>query len=98
MPAKGQRKPKKDWKDYVDIVCENLTAKKGTISACKAAGIGFSTHYDWIERFPQYAKRIKKAELSGAKFGKEYAIQAIFAAMSKSWQSAASWLERKYPD
>lgn len=73
-------------------------------TAAAIAGIDESTYYRWIERgkqaksgkYCEFYKSIKKAE----EFAKAYYLQQIreAAESGKSWQAAAWYLERKYPD
>ena len=80
------------------IMCEALRKNKGRVSACKEAGIEYTSFLRWMDRYAKFANAIKKAELEALDNGKEYAIAAIFRAMGQNWTAAAWWLERKFPD
>jgi hypothetical protein len=51
-----------------------------------------------MERKPEFAEAIKRAEDEGNKFRTEYAVASILKAMDKNWTAGAWWLERTSPD
>lgn len=66
--------------------------------ACAACGIGVSTHYDWMQQIPEYSDAIKKAVSECARVRREGAVACIMRTIEGgTWQAAAWWLERNYP-
>ena len=70
-------------------------------TAAEAAGIGKSTHYEWMEKgeqgiepYAEYADAIKKAEA----IAESNAVKVIKAASLENWTAGAWYLERKFPD
>jgi transposase len=71
--------------------------------ACAAVGIGKTTFYRWLERgekaetgvYRDFWNAVKKAE---AESESKYVGVIRDAANSGTWQAAAWWLERRYPD
>jgi len=70
-------------------------------TAAEAAGIGKSTHYQWIEKgeqglkpYAEYAEAIKRAEAEA----EMNAVKVIQAASRENWTAGAWYLERKFPD
>jgi len=70
-------------------------------TAAEAAGIGKSTHYQWMEKgeqgiepYAEYADAIKKAEA----IAESNAVKIIQAAARENWTAGAWYLERKFPD
>ncbi|MDA8087028.1 MAG: hypothetical protein M0Z75_10055 [Nitrospiraceae bacterium] len=71
-------------------------------TACKHAGIDYSTFRKWIlrgekgkegDRFFEFCEAIKKAESEA----EMKCTQVILKSAAKNWQAAAWWLERRYP-
>lgn len=63
-------------------------------NAAQACGIAKSTLMRWKKEDQDFRDRIRKAEgIAHAK-----AVKAISDQWTKSWQSAAWWLERRYPE
>jgi len=70
-------------------------------TAAEAAGIGKSTHYEWMEKgeqgiepYAEYADAIKKAEA----IAEQNAVKVIKEASRDNWTAGAWYLERKFPD
>ena len=70
-------------------------------TAAEAAGIGKSTHYEWMEKgeqgiepYAEYAEAIKKAEA----IAETNAVKVIQEASRDNWTAGAWYLERKFPD
>jgi hypothetical protein len=70
-------------------------------TAAEAAGIGKSTHYQWIEKgeqglkpYAEYEEAIKRAEAEA----EMNAVKVIQAASRENWTAGAWYLERKFPD
>lgn len=75
--------------------------------ACKLAGISPQTGHEWIARgrgtdktrkssktFADFANAVKNAEAAA----EDKAVRKIVAAGTETWQAAAWYLERKFPD
>lgn len=63
-------------------------------TACRAAGVPEGTFYLWLKSKPGFHADVEQAEAKGETF----AIDIIRKAMPHSWQAAAWFLERRYPD
>jgi hypothetical protein len=72
---------------------ELLSQGMGRVDSCNLAGISYETFTVWMEK-PEFSESIKKAET----ICKQRNIVRIQNASRQSWQAAAWWLERKYPD
>jgi len=83
-------------KDTVARIVETLESGDGRVAACKNAGIHYSTFLDWLENKAEFSESVKKAEEIGGDRIKDAQIQKILT--NDSWQSAAWWLERRYPE
>lgn len=89
-------------KERLDLICRYLRAGNTRKVAAECAGISEQTFYTWINKgkeaksgvFFEFLESVKKAE-SEAHAG---AVNTITVARQKSWQAAAWWLERKFPD
>ena len=81
-------------------IVEQLQEGQGRVNACKNAGIAYHTFLAWMEdpEKVQFLQDVKKAENAGYDKTKDLAILAIKAKFNTSWQAAAWWLERNYPD
>lgn len=73
-----------------------LQSGEGRMNACKIAGIEHTTLLRWEEKDADFADQVKKAEIQGNTKIKDIVKRRIIE--DKSWQSAAWWLERNYPD
>lgn len=91
---------KKERKKYnKDVVLHLLTALaegQGRVRACKMAGIAYDTFIEWIYGKPEFAEAVKKAEAVGNDKIADICKRRIIE--DGSWQSAAWWLERNFPD
>ena len=45
------------------------------VAACKKAKVGRSTHYRWLEQYPQYAAVFEKAKRSGSEYLESVAVK-----------------------
>ena len=83
-------------KFHIDLFINALSEGVGRVAACKTADIGYQTFLDWMEAKPEFSEMVKKAEIQGSDRNKD--ICKIRILEDKSWQSAAWWLERNYPE
>lgn len=86
-------------KDTIDKVVNTLADGQGRVIACKTANINYQTFLNWLndETKIEFLEAVKKAEEVGNDRLKDLAKRAIIANFTKSWQSAAWWLERNHP-
>lgn len=67
-------------------------------TACAACGVGTSTFYRWMtidrEPYVEFRDAVKKAEAEA----ETRAVEVVRNAATTSWQAAAWWLERKFPE
>jgi len=91
---------KKEYKKYnKDTVLSLLTALsegQGRVRACKLAGISYETFSEWIENKVEFVDAVKKAESVGNDKIADICKRRIIE--DESWQSAAWWLERNFPE
>ena len=83
-------------KEIVEKITQALCDGQGRVRACKIAGIHYDTFMVWMRSKPEFAEAVKKAEATGNDKIKDICQRRIIE--DKSWQSAAWWLERNYPD
>ena len=88
-------RPTKRTPEVQRRLCDALAAGNTRRAACAFAGISDETLARWQSRFVDFADAVKKAE--GDAEVRNVAIIAR-AAQSGSWQAAAWWLERRYPE
>ena len=63
-------------------------------TAALAAGVGKSTFYEWLDRYLEFADAVKEARAAA-----ELRYLAIVErASAETWQAAAWWLERSFPE
>jgi len=75
-------------------ICKYISEGLSAVDACGLSGIGERTFFRWKNNNVNFVSAIKKAEL----IHKKTAASTIINAGQKTWQAAAWWLERKYPD
>lgn len=85
---------KKYTPDTVDLICKYVAEGLFQKDAAVLAGVNPSTLSEWKSQYPELAKALKAAELSG----KKEMLDSIRKASKKTWQSAAWYLERKHHD
>lgn len=83
-------------KDTVKKIIDALADGQGRVRACKIAGISYQTFVNWMSEKIEFIEAVKKAEETGNDKIKDICQRRIIE--DKSWQSAAWWLERNYPD
>ena len=83
-------------KEHIDIIISQINEGYGRVRACKAANITHETFMNWMNQYSEFSDLVKKAELVGDNRVEDICKQKIIG--DKSWQSAAWWLERNYPD
>ncbi len=105
MPTKpkttGAGRPTKLTPEVQATICETIAAGGTFRAACLRAGISHTTLYGWIERgrngeaeYADFLAAIEKAE--GNAITRNLAV-INKAAHDGTWQAAAWWLERRYP-
>jgi hypothetical protein len=82
-------------KDHIDIIIKALEDGSGRVRACKAAHITYQTFINWLDKV-EFLDAVKKAESIGEDKIADICKQRIIN--DPSWQSAAWWLERNFPD
>ena len=83
-------------KHTIDKITQALRDGQGRVRACKVANISYECFMDWMRNKDEFSELIKKAEDDGNDKIKDLQKRKIIE--DKSWQSAAWWLERNYPD
>ena len=91
-PSVGR--PTKFTTERQERILRSIRAGNYVETAALAAGIGKSTFYDWLDRFPDFADAVQKAR---AEAEARY-VAVIEQATETSWQAAAWWLERTAPN
>jgi hypothetical protein len=86
-------RPTKFTPERQEQILRGIRAGNYVETAALAAGIGTSTFYEWVERFPDFAEAVQKAR---AEAETRY-VAVIENAATTSWQAAAWWLERSAP-
>lgn len=87
-------RPTKFTAERRECILDAIRAGNYVETAARAAGVGKSTFYEWLERFPEFADAVEKAR---AEAETRY-VAVIEQATVTSWQAAAWWLERSAPD
>ena len=95
-------RPTKLTDEVREKICEAIRKGNYLETAAAYAGIGISTFYDWIRRgdqtrgskFSDFSEAVKKARAEA----EAHAVAVIRDAAHNSWQAAAWWLERSFPD
>jgi hypothetical protein len=83
-------------KHHIDKILKALENGDGRVRAVAAAGLHYSTLLDWLDKYSDFSEAVKKAEDTGNDKIKDICKRRIID--DKTWQSAAWWLERNYPD
>lgn len=79
--------------ETIKSICGSIEKGIGRVDACAMADISYETFTKWMLR-PEFVEAIKKAEAEC----KGRNIMIIQKAAMTTWQAAAWWLERKFPD
>jgi hypothetical protein len=87
---------KKYNKDVVLLLLTALSEGQGRVRACKIAGIHYDTFMVWMRSKPDFAEAVKKTEAIGNDRIADICKRRIIE--DTSWQSAAWWLERNFPE
>ncbi|MDD2496476.1 MAG: helix-turn-helix domain containing protein [Tissierellia bacterium] len=80
--------------ELLNKICDLIKKGLSNKDAAICMGISESTFYQWQIEKPEFSESLKKAEMER----KLFLITKIFDASNKSWQAAAWYLERTYPD
>lgn len=75
-------------KDIITLVEQGVFNK----DAAQAVGVGESTLYEWVNKYPEFQEQLKKANAQR----KTNFIRCIAEAANQQWQAAAWYLERVY--
>lgn len=101
LRTKGRGRPAKLTDEITRTITQAIAAGNYQRTAMKLAGIGESTFYQWLELgrqgrkpYKEFAESVEKAQAQAE--ARNVAI--IEQAASESWQAAAWWLERRFPD
>jgi transposase len=86
-------RPSKFTVERQEQILEAIRGGNYLETAARAAGVGKSTFYEWLERFPDFADAVESARAEAE--ARNVAI--IEKAAQASWQAAAWWLERSFP-
>ena len=78
-------------------VLDHLGGGETLAKACESGGVGLSSYYRRIDRYPDILEEIKRVLSTQKQTRRERAIETILAAFEKDWKAAAWWLERNYP-
>jgi hypothetical protein len=87
------RRPSSYTEAVGHAILEGITGGLAWTTACGRAGITRDTGERWLRRVPVFRAAVEQARYA-AKARNELKIQMGRA----QWQSAAWWLERRYPD
>ena len=86
-------------KALTDKICDLITQANTIESICQVVNISQQTFYRWRHEKSEFNESIKKAIEVRDFTGKSLAISTIFQAMENgTWQAAAWWLERNFPE
>lgn len=77
----------------IRTVIQYIRAGNYVETAALAAGIGVSTLHEWRAKHPDFAEAIQSARA----IAEQRNVLLIQNAASESWQAAAWWLERSFP-
>ena len=84
-----------------DDIVKRIRAGNYIKVSCRAVGISTSTYFDWLKKgekgtppYSEFLYSIKKAEAEA----QVNFVAVIARAAPESWQAAAWWLERRFPD
>lgn len=84
--------------EYFQIIIEALREGSGKVKACEIAKLPYATFMKWIREYNYFKDQVDEADKTGASKIKDLAESAIIGKFQDTWQSAAWWLERKYPE
>ena len=86
-------------KALTDKICRLISQANTIESICKVVNISQQTFYRWRHEKSEFNENIKRALEIRDFTGKSLAIHTIFNAMKEgTWQAAAWWLERNFPE
>ena len=83
-------------KHHIKKIVESLQNGDGRVRACQKANINYQTFLNWLNEHLEFLEAVKKAEDAGNDKIKDICKRRIIE--DKSWQSAAWWLERNFPE
>ena len=77
--------------EKADLIIKYLEAGNTKKASYEALGIDATTFYRWVEKYENFANRIKEAEARAEIRN----VAIINKAAQTSWQASAWWLERR---
>lgn len=80
--------------EIVERICSVLADGNTRRTAAAVVGIDENTLLRWIHRHADFAERVKTAEQEAVRRN----VAIIQRAAERTWQAAAWWLERRFPD
>lgn len=83
-------------KHHIEIIINSLHDGDGRVRACKKANISYETFTEWMQNKLEFSEAVKKAETTGNDKIKDICKRRIIE--NETWQSAAWWLERNFPE
>lgn len=90
---KGGR-PSKYEPERVNAIIDAISHGMYAEQAAVACGISKTTFVRWRDIYPEFKERVERAQA----FAEERYIRLILRHATTSWQAAAWWLERTFPD
>jgi hypothetical protein len=104
MPSRGDNR--RLTAEVQERLIALLRAGNYVQQACEAAGVSRRTFYDWWQRGDPAGKESHRAPLRRFRRDCEQAtaeaearqVAVVAGAARQSWQAAAWWLERRYPE
>ena len=81
---------------HIEPLLKALKEGQGRVRACKVVDIHYSTFLDWMQNKAEFSEAVKKAEAVGEDKIADICRRRIIE--DPSWQSAAWWLERNFPE
>lgn len=87
-------RPSKYSKEILEALCKWIRSGNTYKDACMIEGISYQTFNEWRNAKPEFSDAIKKAEA----MCKAVRIALVLKAGQKSWQAAAWYLERRFPE
>ena len=80
------------------LVLKALASGKNRVESAKIGGITYKTYCEWYNKYPDFKELTDEILLIRNEVEKEDLISTIKVASKTSWQAAAWFLERKYPE
>jgi hypothetical protein len=94
LQKRGRGRPSKRTPETVERILSLIRSGNTFSTAACSAGIDPATFSVWRNQYPDFDKAVKKAESDAIARN----CGLIQKAAINSWQAAAWWLERRYPN